>query len=152
MAYALRDAGLLHIEGGRCALASGADINAVSLPDNVHGVITSRLDRLTPPQQLALKVASVIGRQFSYRVLHGIFPLQEEREHLPENLEALVRLKLTPREMSGAEPSYLFKHVLTREAAYGLMLFSQRRELHRVLAEWYEQNYAADLTAYHAIL
>jgi class 3 adenylate cyclase/tetratricopeptide (TPR) repeat protein len=152
MAYALRDAGLLHIERGHCTMAPGADLSGFALPDNVHGVITSRLDRLTPSQQLALKVASVIGRQFSFRVLHGIFPLVEEREHLPDNLEALVRLKLTPRETSGPEPSYLFKHVLTQEAAYGLMLFSQRRELHRQLAEWHEQNYATNLSPYYAVL
>ena len=41
--------------------------------------------------------------------------------------------------------SYLFKHVIVQEAAYNLMLLSQRRQLHRSVAEWYEQAGGGDL-------
>ena len=37
------------------------------LPDTVEGFVTGRLDRLTPNQQLVLKVASVLGRRFDIR-------------------------------------------------------------------------------------
>src|SRR4029453_4896994 len=41
--------------------------------------------------------------------------------------------------------SYLFKHVIVQEAAYNLMLLSQRRQLHRSVAEWYERAGGGDL-------
>ena len=54
LAYALRDAGLIIVEGDQCRMAPGADLNSAAFPDTVQGVITSRLDRLPPTQQLAL--------------------------------------------------------------------------------------------------
>ena len=156
LAYALRDSGLLRIADGKCHLtdAQGRPSLEVAMdfPDNVKGVITSRLDRLSPAQQLALKVASVIGRVFAFRVLHDIFPLQTERERLADHLTALERLNLTPLETPDPNLAYLFKHVLTQEAAYGLMLFAQRRELHRIVAVWYERTYAKDPTPYYPLL
>jgi hypothetical protein len=77
LAYALRESGVLLVEPpeaagqpGRCRLAPGAgDLGALDFPDTVQGVIVSRIDRLTAPQQLTLKVASVIGRVFPYVAL-----------------------------------------------------------------------------------
>ena len=40
--------------------------------------------------------------------------------------------------------AYLFKHVVTQEVAYGLLLSDQRRQLHRAVAQWYEQTHAED--------
>src|SRR6185369_6580725 len=48
--------------------------------------------------------------------------------------------------------SYVFKDAITQEVAYNLMLFSQRRELHRAVAEWYEQTYGDDLSHYYPLL
>ena len=152
MAYALRDAGLLRIADGQCYLAGDTDLNNTTFPDNVKGVITSRLDRLPPPQQLALKVASVIGRVFPFRILRDVFPLASEKERLADHLTTLERLNLTPLETPKPNLAYLFQHVLTQEAAYGLMLFAQRRELHRVVAEWYEHTYGANLDPYYPLL
>src|SRR4029453_3054696 len=37
--------------------------------------------------------------------------------------------------------AYRFKHVLMQEVAYQSLLYSQRRELHRIVAGWYESSY-----------
>jgi predicted ATPase len=42
------------------------DTKALEFPDTLHGLITGRIDRLPPSPQLTIKVASVIGRRFSY--------------------------------------------------------------------------------------
>src|SRR5262249_48222629 len=39
-----------------------------------------------------------------------------------------------------------------QEAAYGLLLFAQRRELHRTIAEWYEQTFGDDLAPFFPLL
>ena len=141
LAFALRDSGVLQIENGRARLAPGARLRDLSLPGNVEGVVSSRIDRLAPSQQLAIKVASVIGRFFAYRTLHDVHPAKTEAAHLREDLSTLARLDLTPVEAEDPELLYTFRHAITREVAYNLMLFAQRQGLHRAVAEWYEQTY-----------
>jgi class 3 adenylate cyclase/tetratricopeptide (TPR) repeat protein len=146
MAYALRDAGLVEVLDGRCRLAPGVDdVGGLTFPDTVQGVITSRIDRLTPAQQLTLKVASVIGREFALRVLRHVHPLEGSASQLADDLTVLERASLTVLDTTEPDPAYLFKHVIVQEAAYNLMLVSQRRQLHRAVAEWYERTRHGDL-------
>jgi class 3 adenylate cyclase/tetratricopeptide (TPR) repeat protein len=152
LAFALRDTGLITVAEGECRIAPHVDFRTIAFPDTVQGVITSRIDRLAPPQQMTLKAASVVGRVFAYRILRDIHPIDSERLHLPEYLDTLQRLDLTALESLEPELSYLFKHALTQEVAYNLMLFAQRRELHRAVARWYERTFADDLTAHYSLL
>lgn len=152
LAYALRDRGLLHIQDGVCMLASEETFAAVSLPATIEGVLTSHIDRLRPEHQLTLKVASVIGRIFLLPLLKDIHPIVWQRSQLEEHLETLVRLDFTLLEQLPSTMIYLFKHVITQEVVYNLMSFAQRQSLHRVVAEWYEQRYAQDLSPYYALL
>ena len=48
--------------------------------------------------------------------------------------------------------TYLFKHVVTQEVAYSLLLYAQRRQLHRAVAEWYEHTQAEDRTSLYPLL
>ena len=153
LAYALRDTGLIQIEDGVCRVAPDAgDLAMLALPDTLHGVITSRIDRLPPAHQLTLKVASVIGRIFAFRTLRDIHPLQADRGRLAAELATLERLDMTPLHTPEPDLNYIFKHVITREVSYNLMLFAQRRELHRAVAEWYERTYAEDITPFYPLL
>jgi ABC-type oligopeptide transport system substrate-binding subunit/class 3 adenylate cyclase len=159
MAYALRDAGLILIEDGECRIAPDAgDLSTLSLPDTVQGVVTSRIDRLTPQQQLTIKVASVIGRIFVLRILRDVYPVEMDKPHLDEYLRTLEGLDITLLEASDPHLVYIFKHIITREVAYNLMLFAQRRQLHRAAAEWYERTYAEgregarDLSQFYSLL
>jgi tetratricopeptide (TPR) repeat protein len=152
LAYALRDAKLIRLVGGRCQLAPGVGDIGVHFPDTVHGVITSRIDRLTPNQQLTLKVASVIGRVFALRILRDIYPMKETTGTLVDDLVALEGANLTVLDSPEPHLAYLFKHVITQEAAYNLMLASQRRQLHRTIAEWYEHTYAGELVSHAPLL
>ena len=140
LAYVLRDTGRIIIDGEECRLSiPPEEFSQAKLPDTIEGVVTSRLDRLDANQQLVLKVASVIGRAFPVRVVRDVFPLTEQRDTVPKLLEPLVKLDVLRPEEETLE-SFIFKHVLMKEAVYNLMLFSQRRELHRSVAEWHEQN------------
>ena len=153
LAYALRDSGLIQVAEGGCRLAPGAeDLAALDFPNSIQGVIISRIDRLTPQQQLTLKVASVIGRLFAFRVLRDIYPIEADRAGLPAALHTLEQLDLTPLDTPEPDLAYIFKHVITQEVTYNLMAYVQRRALHRVTAEWYEHTYAADLSPYYPLL
>ena len=153
LAYALRDSGVLLIEGQNSRLASGLNTLAtVTLPDNLQAAITSRIDSLSPSQQLTLKVASVIGRIFAYRILEAIHPIETDKPELREYLDGLTRLSLTLVESETPELAYIFKHAVTQEAAYNLMLFAQRRQLHRAVGEWIEQHHHQDIESFYTLL
>ena len=114
----------------------------------------SRIDELDPAHQLTLKVASVIGQLFSVDVLHAIYPGEADRVQLEEQLEALSQLGLVTRHLavSRRELSYLFVDPSILETSYNRLLFAQRRQLHRAMAEWHERLYAGDLAPYYALL
>lgn len=157
LALALRDAGVLRIEepaadGPRRVSLAQADLKSLSLPDTVEGVITSRIDRLAPALQLTLKVASVIGRIFTAPLLQDIHPIERDRPLLREQLSSMIRLDLMLADSGEPDLTYLFKHVITQEAAYNLMLFAQRRELHAAVARWHERRFADDLSPFYAVL
>ena len=148
--YQLRDDGYITIADGKWQVAPGVDLQEVVLPTTAQGVIISRIDRLSPSEQLTLKVASVIGRVFSHQTLYDIFPVTSDKPHLDRHLQTLERLDLIFQNVP--QPTYTFKNLLTQEAAYNSMLYSQRRQLHRLVAEWYERTCCDDLASYYATL
>jgi tetratricopeptide (TPR) repeat protein len=153
LAYAMRDGGLLVIEQGQCRLAANfPDWGQLGFPDTLHGVIASRIDRLGTPQQLAVKVASVIGHHFRFRALHDNYPLEGEKDRLHEHLDAVERAELIGLESLEPEASYLFRHVIMQQVAYELVPFQQRQQLHRAIAQWYEQCYAGNLAQHYPFL
>jgi class 3 adenylate cyclase/tetratricopeptide (TPR) repeat protein len=153
LAYALRDTGVLQIADSVAQLAPGTtDLASISFPDTVQGVITSRIDRLGAAEQFALKVASVIGRVFALRTLQKVHPIEDDRPHLRRYMQTLENLDLTPLDRPDPDLVYFFKHIITQEVAYNLMLYAQRRELHRLTAEWFESHQKDDLAAFYPTL
>ena len=79
-------------------------------------------------------------------ILRDIHPLRQAVAlTLTADLSELERADLTVLDTPEPDLSYLFKHVIAQEAAYNLMLLSQRRQLHRSVAEWYERAGGGDL-------
>ncbi len=152
LAFALRDAGVIIVADGECRVAPGSDLSTQQFPDTVQGVVISRIDRLSPPAQLTLKVASVIGRTFSCRVLGDVFPMDGESHTSAHALEALVKSNLTLPDAPDPDPTQIFRHAITQEVAYNLMPPTQRSALHRSVAEWYEGAHRDNLTTYYPLL
>jgi class 3 adenylate cyclase/tetratricopeptide (TPR) repeat protein len=149
---ALRDAGAIVVENGECRIAPGADLDALSLPETVEGVVMSRIDRLAPSPQLALKVGSVVGHVFGYWIVRDIHPIPSDIPELPEHLATLQQRDLTAVEAPEPDPSWSFRHAITRDVAYNLMLFAQRRDLHRAAGEWYERTHRDELARFYPLL
>lgn len=152
LAYALRDTSVIQIEGRECRLASGADLRTLAFPETVQTAIVSRIDRLPPAIQLTLKAASVIGRVFPVRTLAAIHPIHKSEQHLSDDLTTLEQRDLTFLDSAEQDLSYSFKHAITQDVVYDLMLFAQRRQLHRAVALWYEQSHANELGRFYALL
>ena len=145
---ALCDEGLLSVIGEagqrRCVLNGGIDEVARRLPETIQNVVLSRIDRLAPGAQMLLRVGSVIGRSFRYEMLRAALSHYEAitEAELKGHLEQLAGLDLTPQESPDPDLRHAFRHAITHEVAYGTMLFAQRRELHRRVAQWYEAQFA----------
>ncbi|UCC76281.1 MAG: AAA family ATPase, partial [Anaerolineales bacterium] len=112
------------------------DVVDIALPGTLQGVLLSRIDRLQEEAKRVLQMASVIGRIFLYRVLEAI--AKEERE-LDRHLLTLQRQEMIRERTRIPELGYIFKHELTREAAYNGLLKKQRRLFHRQVAEALER-------------
>jgi hypothetical protein len=152
LAFALRDAQVIHVEDGRCTLSPDTELRNLGFPDTVQGVVTSRIDRLVPSEQLTLKVASVIGRTFSCKILEDMFPVINDRPLQQAQLRALSQRDLISNQALAQHLDYQFRHVITQEVAYELIPPTQRRELHRAIAEWYELEHGEDLSPFFALL
>ncbi|MDX2054241.1 MAG: AAA family ATPase [Polyangiaceae bacterium] len=139
LATALLDQGLIQVRDARCLLRE-ASLNNLTLPSTVQGVITERIDRLSTAQQLTLKSASVLGREFSARWLDAVHPLEPGLERILSELEAITQTGLLRH--SGAEgQSFEFIDAISRDVAYGQLPFSQRQKLHARAAAWLEAQF-----------
>jgi len=124
----------------------------IDIPDNLQALLLARIDRLEKKSRSTLQLASVVGRIFSFRVLHSI---ADTIENLDEQLEILQRMDLIQETTRLPELEYIFRHELIRDAAYQSILRRQRREYHRKVGAAIETIYPdklaeeAHLLAYH---
>ena len=135
--------------GGRGAEVERTLARAVSpsaaVPAALHAPLMARLDRLGQAPKEIAQIAAAIGREFSYELLA---PVAERREG--ELQDALGRLGEAGLVFSrGAPPdaTYLFKHALVRDAAYGSLLRRRREELHARIASVLEADFADRVAA-----
>lgn len=152
LSVALRDSGAVVVQDGTCRLTG--DITSVathSLPDNVQGIVATRIDQLTPQHQLTLKVAAVLGRQFALADLSKVHPLSVASESLQEHARAITEAGLLIPATERAD-RFSFSHALVQEVAYELLPYTQRRELHQRTAEWLEQQPGRNLDELSALL
>ena len=149
---------LLLDEGALSEGAADADsILRGRIPEGVREAIGRRLDRLSVVANTVLRVASVMGREFTiqearrlYSGLSGTISQSgggragdEQAEILPE-LEEALRARIIERN-AGAFASYQFTHSLIRDTLYDELTTPERVRLHRLAGETIESLQAANL-------
>lgn len=116
------------------------------LPKGVREAIGTRLDKLTPPCLELLQRAAVIGRQFPVALL-GTLADSAGAADEAGCLELLHEARAASlADESGDAGSWLFAHVLVRDALYDELPAVQRQALHRRVAEALEQQHAGEAT------
>jgi class 3 adenylate cyclase/tetratricopeptide (TPR) repeat protein len=104
-----------------------------NIPETLAGVLSARIDRLPETTKRVAQTAAVIGRVFMHRVLETVChaaPPAERVEHVEPHIGALSLDQIVRERARNPEREYIFKHAMTCEAAYGLLLRARRRELH----------------------
>ncbi len=126
-----------------------AQAEQIEIPDTLQGVIMARIDRLDEDAKQVVKLASVIGRSFLYRLL---LALGEAGGALDLELQELQRLQIIREKSQLPELEYIFKHALVQAATYESMLLQRRRALHRQVGECIERLFAARLDEFYGLL
>ncbi len=105
---------------------------AMDIPENLQGLLTSRIDRLEEETRHILQLASVIGRSFYLHVLAEIGRMDElSLEMVDEQIGQLVRLEMIQEAARVPDIEYRFRNPMTQEIAYQTILLKRRREFHR---------------------
>jgi class 3 adenylate cyclase/predicted ATPase len=113
---------------------------ALGVPASLYASLMARLDRLGGPAKELAQIAAVIGREFSHALLASVVG-QPEKE-LTSALDRLIAAGLLFRRGVPPHATYLFKHALVQDAAYGTLLREPRRTLHARIAETVESEFA----------
>ena len=131
------------------------EIVNVAIPDTLTGLLSSRIDRLPNDTKQVAQTSAVLGRIFAYRTLAEVFaaaPPNERIEDIESHLGTLTYEELVRERARDLELEYIFKHALTQEAAYNLLLIKRRKELHRRAGAVLEQVYGERLDDFVPVL
>ncbi len=124
-------------------------IDSVIIPETVHDVIMARVDKLDEQTKSLLKIASVIGRYFFYRILAAVATSVRE---INDKLEYLKEIQLIRERHRRAEVEYLFKHALARESVYSSIPLKKRKELYLSVARTIEDIFRDRLNEFYGML
>jgi DNA-binding response OmpR family regulator/class 3 adenylate cyclase/predicted ATPase len=146
------ESGLLRDTGEQ--LITVGPLPTFAIPATLLGSLTARLDRLGPAKEIA-RIGSAIGREFSYRLLAAVAPTSGSLLHAA--LAQLAALELIFVRGELPDSTYVFKHALVRDAAYGTLVRSSQQQLHRRIADALEEGFSEtvetqpELLAHHLI-
>jgi DNA-binding SARP family transcriptional activator len=108
-------------------LLRAAEAGEAAMPASVQALVLARVEKLEREDRQALLAASVLGLRFPRAALAA---MMEGAECAPDRLVEEGLLVVEGSEIA-------FAHALMREAVYGSLLKSLRRELHARAATWY---------------
>ncbi|MCK4643468.1 tetratricopeptide repeat protein [bacterium] len=115
------------------------------IPSKINAIIISRIDRLSAKMKDLVKTASVLGKEFSVRVLSAMLkgkPIEQELKYVEE--EAIWTAL--------SEILYIFKHALIRDTVYEMQLKKTLRVLHKLAAETMEELYKDEIELHYGEL
>ena len=138
----------------RLLLERGEDGGLQAIPPTLQQSLAARLDRLGEAREIA-QIGAVLGRDFTFALLSAaaaVAPVAAVDDRasprgsalsesgysdrgLQSGLDRLVDADLLFVQGVGAQATYRFKHALIQDAAYGSLLKSRRRALHRRAGE-----------------
>jgi predicted ATPase len=111
----------------------------LAVPASLHASLMARLDRLGAPAKEVAQIGAAIGREFSHALLAAV--MQKPEAELRSALHRLIATGLLFRQGAPPHATYLFKHALVQDAAYGTLLRERRRALHACIADTLETQF-----------
>jgi hypothetical protein len=132
------------LEGGErdnrvAAVLSASPSPGLSIPATLHASLIARLNRLGPVAKEIGQIGAVLGREFGYDLIEPV--ARRPAVELAAALDRLEKAGLLFCRGIAPQSSYLFKHALVQDAAYGTLLRAKRQELHARVATTLEERF-----------
>eukprot|EP00002_Diphylleia_rotans_P000566 TRINITY_DN10292_c0_g1_i2.p1 TRINITY_DN10292_c0_g1~~TRINITY_DN10292_c0_g1_i2.p1 ORF type:complete len:1632 (-),score=342.89 TRINITY_DN10292_c0_g1_i2:400-5295(-) len=147
--YTLGANKLYSVSEGQCLISPELASDSVSFTTTISAMVTQKIDQLGIGAANFLKVASVFGFSFSFGDLETIYPVATDKRHLKKHLSACTAKKILvqrgPEEIE-------FRSASIQEVAYDMLLFSQRKEIHLLIARHFEKKHANNLKKMSSVL
>jgi tetratricopeptide (TPR) repeat protein len=121
------------------AVLAASPLPELAIPGTLHASLIARLDRLGPLAKEVGQIGAVLGREFGYGLVEQV--AQRPAVELRAGLDRLAEAGLLFCRGVAPQSSYLFKHALVQDAAYGTLLRARRQELHARVATALEQHF-----------
>jgi predicted ATPase/class 3 adenylate cyclase len=121
------------------AAVATKSLAAQSVPTTLQASLIARLDRLGPMPKEVAQIGAVLGREFSYELIEPL--VQRAEKELQDALGQLSNAGLLFCHGTPPHSSYLFKHALVQDAAYGTLLRGRRQNLHARVAALLETTF-----------
>ena len=144
------ETGLLREHEDRFELAGPLPVHAI--PTTLQDSLMARLDGLAAGKEVA-QLAAVIGREFSFELLHAVSTADEDV--LRKAVDQLVGVQLLVRRGTSPTTAFAFRHALIQDAAYESLLKVRRQQHHDTVAQVLETRFPdvrrtqPEVLAYH---
>jgi len=120
-------------------MVAAVPVPALAVPASLQASLMARLDRLGPAKELA-QIGAAIGREFPHALLAAV--VRQPDAALSSSIDRLIQAGLLFRRGMPPHATYLFKHALVQDAAYGTLLREPKRALHARIAEALQSQFA----------
>jgi class 3 adenylate cyclase/predicted ATPase len=110
----------------------------LAVPSTLQDSLMARLDQLASVKEI-IQIGATIGRQFTYELLAQLTRFKEKA--LIDALEQLIAADLIYAHGKPPRATYIFKHALIQDAAYGSQLRGKRQTLHVRIAKMLEERF-----------
>jgi tetratricopeptide (TPR) repeat protein len=122
----------------------------IRIPEGVREAIGHRLNRLSDHCNQTLSTASIIGREFEFRLLRQLSSGNSEEQLLAALDEALEAHLV--EELPGSAEAYQFSHALVQETLASELSAARRVRLHARIGEALEELYGSNAESHAAEL
>jgi class 3 adenylate cyclase/predicted ATPase len=126
------------VEGDAARIVAAIPAPALAVPASLHASLMARLDRLGSAKEIA-QIGAAIGREFSHALLAGV--TRKPETETASALDRVIAAGLLFRQGLPPHATYLFKHALVQDVAYGTLLREPRRTLHARIADTLESQF-----------
>jgi transcriptional regulator with AAA-type ATPase domain/predicted ATPase len=125
------------LSGVRGAYRLERAVPAIDASPTVQAVLAARVERLPASPRRLLQAASVIGRQFSLRLLQA--SVETTEDEVVHDLMKLQAAEFLYESTGFPEAEYSFKHALTHEVTYHSVPMETRRAFHARIVQAIER-------------
>ncbi|HTJ08880.1 MAG TPA: adenylate/guanylate cyclase domain-containing protein [Candidatus Binataceae bacterium] len=131
----------------RAAVRLTKALAELKIPPTVQGILAARIDRLPADAKELLQTLAVIGREFPLSLIRAV--VAKSDDELNRLLNDLQVGEFIYEQPAVGDTEYVFKHALTQEVAYNLVLIARRQRLHERIGAALERLYGSSSVEEH---